>query len=99
MRFIPPHLMALVTLLIIVVWVMLVHQFRRSAALQRFVADTMGDDTPQNALVAYEAARSRLANHLNKSDLDGRTRQRIEMALGIPQQAAVIDSQMDDRLS
>ncbi len=99
MRFIPPHLMALVTLLIIVVWVMLVHQFRRSAALQKFVADTMGDDTPQNALTAYEAARSRLANQLNRSDLDGRTRQRIEIALGIPQQGVVIDSQMDDRLS
>jgi predicted Na+-dependent transporter len=60
-RFIPPHLMALVVLLIIVIWFMLVHRFRRSTMLQRFIAEVFGDDTPENALLAFDVAKQRMA--------------------------------------
>jgi hypothetical protein len=46
-RFFPPHLMALVVVLIVVVWIMLVHHFRHNTTVQRFVAETFGDDTPE----------------------------------------------------
>ena len=82
-RSMPPHLMALVGLLIVVVWFMLVHHFRRSPGLQRFISEAIGDDTPENALRAYHAARSRLARHLiNGNELDAETRHQIEEALG-----------------
>jgi hypothetical protein len=75
--------MVLVGLLLIVVWVMLLHQFRRSSAMQQFVADALGDDTPANALRNFEAAKLRLSNHLENDELDYQTRQRIELALGL----------------
>jgi hypothetical protein len=90
-RFIPPHLMALVVLLIIVIWFMLVHRFRRSTMLQRFIAEVFGDDTPENALLAFDVAKQRLAEHLKNGDLDNETRRQIEMALGLPLNREVID--------
>lgn len=83
-RFIPPHLMILGTLLIVVLWAMLVRHFRHSVATQRFVSEILGDDTPENALLAFDIARTRLVHHLKRNDLDLRTRQRIELALGNP---------------
>lgn len=80
-RFIPPHLMAPVALLIVVVWFMLVHHFRRSSAMQRYIAETIGDDTPENALLAFELAKSRLTQHLKNGDLAPELRQQIELAL------------------
>lgn len=79
---IPPHLMAPVLLLVVILWIMLVHHFKRSPAVQRFVAETIGDDTPDDALAAYAAARLRLVRHLHRSDLNADTRRRIEDALG-----------------
>lgn len=81
MRFIPPHLMALITLLIIVLWVMLLRYFRRSPAIQQFLAELFGDRTPENALLAFELAKERLMNHLDDPKLDLQMRQRIEQAL------------------
>jgi hypothetical protein len=83
-RFLPPHLMVLVALLLIVVWVILLHQFRRSAALQSFVAEVFGDETPATALRTFETARQRLESHLHSHELDHQMRQRIELALGSP---------------
>lgn len=88
-RFIPPHLLALVVLLICILWIMLVHHFRRNTAVHQFLSEAMGEDTPQHALSDFEAARSRLARHLNQSKLDGELRRRIEMALGIAPDEAV----------
>lgn len=81
-RFFPPHLMAPVALLIVILWFMLVHRFRRSPALQQIVAETLGDNTPENALREFELAKLRLAEHLNHHDLDDETRRKIELALG-----------------
>ena len=80
-RFIPPHLMFLITLLIFVIWFMLLHYFRRNDVLQRFVAELFGDNTPDSALRNYELARRRLAEHLHDPALDSRLRQQIELAL------------------
>ena len=80
-RFIPPHLMALLVLLIIVLWVMLLRFFRRSPAVQHFVSDLFGDSTPENALLTFELAKERLANHLDNPMLDRQMRERIEQAL------------------
>ena len=85
-RAMPPHLMALVVLLIVVVWFMLVHQFRRSPGLQRFISEAIGEDTPEHALLAFNAAKSRLAKHLDGNQLDADMRQRIEAALEKNQQ-------------
>ena len=82
LRGIPPHLWALFVLLVMVVWVMLVHRIRQSSALHRFVAETFGDDTPESALAAFEAARQRLADHLNADRIEPALRRRIEVALG-----------------
>lgn len=94
-RFIPPHLMALVTLLIIVLWFLLVHQFRRSAAMQKWFALAIGDDTPENALLAFEAAKLRLTSHLQDGHLDRRLRHRIEVALGSKPDCEAIDARTD----
>ena len=84
LRLFPPHLQALVLLLVFVIWVMLLRYFRRSPAIQRFVAEIIGDETPENALLAFEAAKSRLTRHLHDGTLDDLTRRRIESALGVP---------------
>lgn len=96
-RFIPPHLMALVVLLIVVLWFMFVHRIRRSTMLQRFISEAFGDDTPENALVAFDAAKQRMADHLKNRDLDLETRRQIEIALGIPLNREVIDCCSDNR--
>ena len=82
-RLLPPHLMALVAFLIVIVWLMLLHQFRSSAAMQRFIAEVFGDNTPEGALREFEAAKRRLAGHLEGEDLDPQMRGRIETALGL----------------
>lgn len=81
MRFVPPHLLLLVSLLIFVLWVMLVHRFRNSTGMQQFFSELFGDNTPENALRTYQLAKQRLANHLNDAGLDGQMRQKIESAL------------------
>ncbi|WP_373652033.1 hypothetical protein [Schlesneria sp. DSM 10557] len=81
LRSLPPHLMALIVLLVIVLWLMMLRYFRRSPSLQRFVSDLFGDTTPENALWAFELAKARLANHLLDPDLDQLMRERIELAL------------------
>ena len=96
-RFIPPHLIVPVALLIFVVWIMLVHRFRKSFAMQQFVAEALGDNTPENALTAFEAAKRRLTDHLNNRDLDMQTRRRIELALGRPVEGDAIDGNADER--
>lgn len=83
LRFLPPHLMALIALLIAVIWFMLVHHFRQNASLQRFVADLFGDNTPESALRNFEFARQRLLDHLNDRSLDHAMRQAIEISLGL----------------
>jgi hypothetical protein len=82
-RFLPPHLMALVILLIAVVWFMLLHHFRHSVSLQRFVSELFGDNTPESALRNFEFARQRLSEHLSDNSLDQQIRQQIEFALGM----------------
>lgn len=96
-RFLPPHLFVLVTLLAFVVWLMLVHQFRKSAVTQRLVAEVFGDDTPETALRTFEAAKHRLSEHLNNGDLDGKTRERIEVALGLVAKDQVVGAFADNR--
>ncbi len=96
-RLMPPHLMALVVLLILMIWVMLVHHFRRSTTIQKFVSQALGDDTPESALLAYEVAKARLEDHLSTGDLDDAMRRRIELALGTSQPGEVIDSQTANR--
>jgi hypothetical protein len=96
-RYIPPHLMALVVLLIVVLWFMLVHHFRRSVTMQKFIAEALGDNTPENALVAFEAARLRLREHLAAGNLEGHMRRRIEVALGLPQADEAIESYVEPR--
>jgi hypothetical protein len=91
-RSIPPHLLALVLLLVFLLWVILVHHFRRNTTVQKFFAEAIGDDTPENALRAFEVAKLRLTKHLNRGDLDLRTRERIELALGGPLTADATDS-------
>jgi len=86
LRFIPPHLMALIILLIIVLWLMLLRFFRRSPAIQYFVSELFGDSTPENALLAFELAKERLANHLDNPSLDRQMRERIEQALRLSHQ-------------
>ncbi len=88
-RFIPPHLLALVVLLVIILWFMLVHHFRRNRAVHQFLAEAMGEDTPEHALSDFEAARSRLVQHLNESKLDRDMQRRIEAALGMAQDDAL----------
>lgn len=97
LRSIPPHLILLISLLTIVIWVMLLHYFRRSDAVQKFVAQTLGDDTPENALLAFEIAKRRLADHLNDADLNRELRRRIESLLGSPHTEDATYSQRDDR--
>ena len=94
-RYLPPHLMVLAVLLLIVVWAVLLQQFRRSFAIQRFVAEVFGDETPANAMRNFETAKQRLANHLESDDLDRQMRQRIELALGLPKHEGTIDSHQD----
>lgn len=94
-RFLPPHLMVLVALLLIIVWVMLLRQFRRSSLMQQFVAEAFGDETPVNALHSFEAARLRLVKHLQSDNLDDLTRQRIEMALGQSSLQAPVEPHQD----
>lgn len=96
-RFIPPHLMAPVALLIFLIWVMLVHHFRRNSTIQKFVSETIGENTPENALAAFEAARTRLANHLHAGDLEPEMRRRIELALGAWQPDPALEPQEDHR--
>ena len=96
-RFFPPHLMALVTLFIVVIWFMLLRHFRQSATMQKFVAETLGDDTPESALRAFELAKQRLTKHLDDSNLETDMRRRIELALGVSQHGDVMDSQADNR--
>ncbi|MES2789194.1 MAG: hypothetical protein V4719_06195 [Planctomycetota bacterium] len=91
-RSIPPHLLALVLLLVFLLWVILVHHFRRNKTVQKFFAEAIGDDTPENALRTFEMAKLRLTKHLNRGDLDLRTRQQIELALGEAPTAAATDS-------
>ena len=82
-RFLPPHLMVLVALFLVVIWFLFLHQFRRSASMQKFFAELLGDNTPENALMNFDHATQRLSDHLHDNDLDDRMRQRIETALGI----------------
>ncbi len=82
-RFVPPHLLVLITLLVVVVWFMLLHHFRQSTTLQRFVAELLGDNTPESALRNFHQARQRLVEHLNHGELNSQTRADIELALGI----------------
>jgi hypothetical protein len=91
LRLLPPHLMALVAILILVLWVMLVNYFRRSPAIQRFVAETLGDNTPESSLRTFVVVKQRLADHLNDPHIDDQMRQKIELALG-RQQDDVIDT-------
>lgn len=97
-RFFPPHLMAPVVLLIILIWIILVHHFRRNVTIQKFVSETIGDNTPETALAAFEAAQTRLADHLHADDLDPQLRRRIELALGVFPPAATMETQEENRL-
>ena len=81
-RFIPPHLLIPLILLIFILWIMLVHHFRRNTTVHRFLSETIGEDTPEHALVDFELAKSRLAQHLQQSKLDSDLRRQIEVALG-----------------
>jgi hypothetical protein len=81
-RFLPPHLIVLVALLVFLIWMMLVHQIRKSATVQRFLAEAFGDDTPESALRTFESAKRRLSKHLNNDNLNDETRHRIELAIG-----------------
>ena len=94
-RFIPPHLLGPVVLLIILLWIMLVHHFRRNTTVHKFLAETIGDDTPEQALTAFQRARSRLARHLNQGELNSELRRRIEAALDGPQRGDPLESQTD----
>ena len=82
-RFFPPHLMVLVTLLIVVTWFMLLHYVRQSASLQRFIAEMLGENTPEACLRDFQQAKRRLAEYLSHDTLSDRVRQEIELALGI----------------
>jgi hypothetical protein len=88
--------MALIALLLLVVWAMLLRHFRNSAAMQKFIAETFGDDTPERALRTFEIAKRRLADHLNDRDLDDQTRERIEAALAASSQDQAIACCADD---
>ncbi|MDB5386003.1 MAG: hypothetical protein JWM11_1649, partial [Planctomycetaceae bacterium] len=80
-RFIPPHLVGPVALLIVLLWFLLVHHFRRSSSMQKFVAEIIGDETPESTLLTFQAAKSRLTRYLKIDDLDPDQRLRIEHAL------------------
>jgi hypothetical protein len=82
-RSVPPHLLVLITLLIVVVWFMLLHHFRQSTSLQRYVAELFGENTPESALRNFLLAKQRLAEHLNHEALEPQARSDIELALGI----------------
>lgn len=97
LRSIPPHLFVLVTLFVFVIWIMLVHRFRKSAAIQRFVAEALGDDTPQAALRAFEMAKRRLTVHLDSADLDPMTRQQMQLAIGWRVEGEQVHGHTDDR--
>ncbi len=96
-RSIPPHLLVLIGLLIFVVWIMLLRVFRRSPPLQRFIAEILGDDSPENALIAFEVAKNRLAEHLKNEDLDAQIRQKIELALGQSQNCDEMTPHVEQR--
>jgi len=91
LRSIPPHLLALVVLLIFILWVILVHHFRRNMTVHKFLAETMGEDTPEHALSEFELAKARLTQHLQQSKLDSELRRRIEVALGLAAAADPIE--------
>ena len=85
--------MLLFGLLIVAIWMLLVRFFRRSLTLQTFVAEIMGDETPELALRNFYAAKSRLEHHLAGTHVDHLLRQRIETAL---EQSSESDSIMSD---
>ncbi|WP_010583377.1 hypothetical protein [Schlesneria paludicola] len=94
-RFFPPHLMFLFGLLILVIWMMLVRYFRRSNALQAFVADIVGDETAETALRNFHLAKQRLERHLADDKLDSLLRHRIEATLGQSSEHESIVSEAD----
>lgn len=80
-RFVPPHLIGPVIIMLGLLWFVLVHRFRQSPGIQRFVAETIGDDTPEAALRAFITARSRLIEHLESEHLSPELRQEMEAVL------------------
>lgn len=89
MRGIPPHLLALGVLLIGILWFVFLGVFRRSRFSQGVIAKTLADDTPENALADFRAAKARLEQHLDKSVMDGATRRKIRAELYVPAEDAV----------
>lgn len=73
--------MFLFGLLVLVTWMLLVRYFRRSHALQLFVAEIVGDETAEAALRNFDLARQRLEKHLADETLDSSVRHKIETAL------------------
>ncbi len=81
---IPPHLQGVVILFLVVLFVMMLNRFRKSVRLQKFVAETIGEDTPETALVAFNKAKIHLQQHLADTDMPAEVRSEIEQALGVP---------------